>query len=462
MEFRQILVLGLITLHMLLSHSHIVEYLPGFHGQLPFTLETGYIGVGEVEMFYYFVESERNPEKDPLLIWLTGGPGCSGFSSLVYENGPIIFDYANFNGTIPTLVSNPYSWTKVANIIYLDQPAATGFSYVKTSEAYKSNDTFAGMTIYEFLKKWLINHPKYMANPFYVGGGSYSGIFVPLVVDQIFKGIEAGSKPHFNIKGYVLGNPKADEFIDSNGKIPYAHRMGLLSDELYLSAKENCNENYQSVGLDNYLCKDDLERVNQCLDKIFKMHILEPLCDESSSDERRISSSYEESVGRRFLQSVHLHAKSWCRNMNMVYSYKWANIKLVQKALHIREGTSTEWLRCNYTFQEDYVYDVKSTLDYHKNFTRKDIRALIYSGDHDMSIPHTTTEKWIQSMKLQIKSFWRPWFVEGQVAGYTTTYLEDNYELTYATVKGAGHTPSEYKPRECLPMFERWFSHNLL
>lgn len=41
----------------------------------------------DVELFYYFVESERNPVRDPLLLWLTGGPGCSGFSGLIYEIG---------------------------------------------------------------------------------------------------------------------------------------------------------------------------------------------------------------------------------------------------------------------------------------------------------------------------------------------------------------------------------------
>ncbi|KAG8372804.1 hypothetical protein BUALT_Bualt12G0105100 [Buddleja alternifolia] len=74
------------------SHS-IIKTLPGYSGNLPFNLETGYVSVGEsdeIELFYYFIESERNPSDDPLVLWLTGGPGCSGLCGLAFELGTSI------------------------------------------------------------------------------------------------------------------------------------------------------------------------------------------------------------------------------------------------------------------------------------------------------------------------------------------------------------------------------------
>ncbi|XP_062176464.1 serine carboxypeptidase-like 18 isoform X2 [Alnus glutinosa] len=404
----------------------IIKTLPGFTGELPFKLETGYIGVGEldeVQLFYYFIESERSPKDDPLVLWLTGGPGCSGLSAILYEIGPLSFNYANSSGNKPTLLLNPYSWTKVANIIFLDAPVGTGYSYAESWDGYyNSSDTSSAAQNYEFLRKWLVAHSMFLSNPLYIAGDSYSGITVPIIVQEVSNGNEVGNQPPMNLKGYVLGNPFTDVIYDLNSRVTFAHRTALISDQLYESTKRNCKGEYLFPDPSNAACIEDLQVVSECIAKVNRPQILEPKCDEFSPKPNKLWGgwSYLSEISIiDLLTSTPQVPGPWCRNYNYLYSYIWANDKTVQNALHVREGTITGWDRCNKSLI--YAHDIIASIEYHQNLTKKDLRGLVYSGDHDMVIPYVGTQEWIATLNLSIGDSWRPWFVDGQVAGEGVT-----------------------------------------
>ncbi|KAK9941845.1 hypothetical protein M0R45_007538 [Rubus argutus] len=455
-------VLVLVVLYFnTVSSTSIIKTLPGFSGDLPFKLETGYVGVGDlddVQLFYYFIESEGSPEHDPLVLWLTGGPGCSGFSGLVYESiGPLSFDYANSTGNKPQLKLNPYSWTKVANIIFIDAPVGTGYSYARTWEGYNNmSDTLSAAETYQFLRKWLMDHPNFLNNSLYIAGDSYSGIVLPIIVQEISDGNEDGLHPRMNIQGYVLGNPVTDLDVDYNYKVPFAFRKALISDELYQSMKRNCKGEYVSVDPNNALCVDDLDQYNECITDINTAQILEPFCTVSSPNP--MESKWDPNDLSVNILSLAQLSRPWCRSYNYIFSYIWANDKTVQAALHVRDGSIEDWQRCNKSLSAAYTSDVSSSLVYHQSLIKKGYRVLIYSGDHDMAIPYLGTVAWIESLNLTVESRWKPWFVNGQIAGYKVEYAYKKYQLTFTTIKGGGHTAPEYKPEECLAMISRWFA----
>ncbi|KAL0334949.1 UNVERIFIED_CONTAM: Serine carboxypeptidase-like 1 [Sesamum radiatum] len=258
----------------------------------------------EVQLFYYFIQSENDPARDPLILWLTGGPGCSGFSGLIYEIGPLAFDVEAFDGSLPSLIINPYSWTKIANIIFIDSPVGTGFSYANTSQPYNNSDSKSAQYNYSFLRK-----------------------------------------------GYIVGNAVTDTIEGLNERVPFAHGMGLISDEYFELAKSSCNGEYVNPDPNNKQCLYALRLVNE--------------------------------------------------RYNYVISYVWANNETVREALHIREGTVTDWQRCNGTLP--YEKDVESVFKHHKLLSDKGFRAL-----------------------------------------------------------DAGHTAAEYKPKECFAMIKRCFCNNTL
>ncbi|CAL5415266.1 unnamed protein product [Camellia sinensis] len=450
---------------LVLGHS-VVETLPGFEGPLPFELETGYVGVDkleDVQLFYYFVKSESNPKEDPLVLWLTGGPGCSAFSGFVYE-------------------------IEVASVIFIDLPVGTGFSYGMTSLASQSSDLQSCDQAYEFLKKWLIDHPNFLSNPVYVGGESYTGITIPIIVQVISNGIiktglqsgpegpckegmkegaqggdldsslgppkniglalirhsgnEAGIKPLINLKGYLLGNPVTTP-DDSNYAIPFAHGMGLISDELYERRRPYVNSIFLVIAKklsrrvfeyrsQQYTVFAGSSGLLSCIDGVLNSQILEPSCGFASPKPQELFSERryvdEKNIELVVRQSSPCDSSRGSMHTNCPI-FGITMIEFEKRSISER-GSIKGWMRCN---KLSYTRTICDSFQYHVNLSTKGYRSLIYSGDHDMMVPFLGTQAWIRALNYSIVDEWRSWWVQGQVAGYTRTY--SNW-MTFATVKG--------------------------
>lgn len=77
--------------------------------------------------FFWFIEARNNPETAPLTIWLNGGPGTSSLAGLFNEIGPCeVLELPD--GSYGTR-KREYGWDRASNLLFIDQPTPTGFSY---------------------------------------------------------------------------------------------------------------------------------------------------------------------------------------------------------------------------------------------------------------------------------------------------------------------------------------------
>ncbi|KXG30159.1 serine carboxypeptidase 1 isoform X5 [Sorghum bicolor] len=383
--------------------AEVAEF-PGFEGNLPSKHYAGYITVGHEQqkrhLYYYLAISERNPSLDPVVIWINGGPACSGFSAFLHSIGPFKMEGSQVHiNDGPRVTLNPYSWTKMASLILVDSPAGVGYSYADTEDDYTTNDTSRVVDLYDFLSKWFAEYSEFLSNPFYIAGCSYSGVIVPVLAQEILKRNEESGGMKINFKGYSLCNPAIDVDIENNAHVPYAFRMGLISDELFQSLVATCNGKYWNNS--NPSCQGNMEQ--------FYM-----------DQELALEKLFDTDLGRE-----KLHAK--------------------------KVEVSGSWKRCPKRVL--YTRDILTLIEYHLNITSKGYRVFVYSGDHSLLVPFTATMEWLKKLNYNEIEKWHPWFVENQIAGYSIRY-ENN--ILFATIKGAGHVPSDYLPLEVFVAYQRW------
>lgn len=132
-----------------------------------------------------------------LIVWFNGGPGCSSLIGMMTGNGPLKFE---FNST--DVAENPNSWTKLGNVLYVDQPAGTGFS--TASDPYPVHD-MARVTS-DFVK-WLhvfyAHFPHMQNKQLHMIGESWAGLYIPYFADAM---LENSDCLPLNLRSISLGD----------------------------------------------------------------------------------------------------------------------------------------------------------------------------------------------------------------------------------------------------------------
>ncbi|KAF1984927.1 putative serine carboxypeptidase [Aulographum hederae CBS 113979] len=208
---------------------------------------SGYADIAENEhVFFWFFEARKaDPKTAPLGIWINGGPGSSSMIGLFQELGPCSID-ADGN-----VVDNPYAWNEVTNMIFIDQPTQTGFSYSIPVPGYtdpNSGDivTLPNNTCPDYATDWgcgtysypnvtltanttlnaaprfwstlqgfLGAFPQYAGNPVFFSTESYGGHYGPVFSNYILKQNAANitGATHIDLAGVLIGNGWFDPLV---------------------------------------------------------------------------------------------------------------------------------------------------------------------------------------------------------------------------------------------------------
>ncbi|KAJ2724848.1 hypothetical protein GGI07_001701 [Coemansia sp. Benny D115] len=156
--------------------------------------------------FWYFGSRTRlspdfNPSQNkvPLVFWFSGGPGCSSQIANWQENGPCLYVPTN-SSFDPTLTDtqrkalphevrrNPWAWNTVADIVFIDQPIGTGFSYGRVANSTEAATETAWLTmqaIYAKLQADATGRREINTQDVYIFGESYAGRYIPLFTEYL-------------------------------------------------------------------------------------------------------------------------------------------------------------------------------------------------------------------------------------------------------------------------------------
>ncbi len=424
--------------------EHLVTDLPGLaKDAFPTRQWAGLLTVDEAtdgKFFYWFLEAATDAASKPLLIWLNGGPGCSSMDGFFLENGPFKVQEDL------TLAVHPYSWHKAANVLYVDQPVGTGWSFTGKKK-YCDDDACINRHMYAFLQSFLRLHKDLLlstdgksSRPVFFAGESQAGHYIPTMVDFILaqNKAKAADALTLNVQGMAIGNGWFDP-PNQYDVSQYAHGAGMISEGQYHTLQKKraeCNDGLAQGRYFNPVC----------------FSLLDEVVAATGTDHTGYVSLYDyrlfDNPGNRVFPPGNKTVEAYLNQAS------------VKEALHASESPLS--------FQEctDPPYDHLKKQDglgvmgeVGRILDDGSVRALFFNGAFDVICNHVGNEAALQGLvwtgqedyHVAPRGVWMP---EGKPGGYAKT----SGPLTYLVVASAGHMVPLDVPSAALDMVQRFLA----
>ncbi|GFR42356.1 hypothetical protein Agub_g3051 [Astrephomene gubernaculifera] len=389
----------------------------------------------DARMFYFYFQSRSSPQTDPVVLWMTGGPGCSSEIAIFFENGPY-----SINNDTRTLSETKYGWDKHHNMIFVDQPIGTGFSYSEDSRDTVFDEEVVGNDMLDFLYEFYRAHPEVLDNDFFVTGESYAGHYVPAVSNAIYRANELGTGPlTLPLRGLAIGNGLTHPSLQFPAYADFALDNGLISQGLH-----------DSIQWWMPLCTwgaDFCDNHGWRLACVLALQVCQ-----LTSFQRILAANPRINV----YDITKTCEGALCYDMSAADAF--LNRPSTRRELGVDEGRG--WAECDMTVNGNFMGDwLRSYSRLLPALLEDGIRVMVYAGDLDLICNWVGNQRWVDALEWDQSEQWPSvepveWRVAaGEQPAGTVRQLGP---LSFVRVYQAGHMVPMDQPRAALDLITRF------
>jgi vitellogenic carboxypeptidase-like protein len=376
--------------------------------------------------FWFFPSLTQNP-RDPVLLWLQGGPGGSSLFGLFVENGPFGV-YKNL-----TLFPRKFSWSSKYNVLFIDNPVGTGFSFTNSDNGYAKNQDDVATNLYSALLQFYELFPDLKGNDLYLTGESYAGKYIPALAYKI----HTEPKPKkIYLRGIAIGDGFSDPPVMIHSYAEFMFQTGLL-DEIQRDYFKNATDFVGAL-----IAQKKWIDADKIWDNLL------------NGDISKGSSFYTNCTGSVDYYN-YMRTKS---PDDFQYYNDYVVLSDVRRNIHVGNLPYQDGKKVELFLLEDIMQSVKPWLAAIMN----KYKVLIYSGQLDVIVALPLTEAMLQTVdwngakeyKRTNRLIWKIRPDDVEVAGYVRR-VHDFYQVT---IRGSGHISPYDQPERTWDMLDRFIT----